>query len=469
VRQPVEFAAAIAAIEEFGADVWLEIGAHPALVRSIQECLGEEAAKAAILASARREREHESLLETAMDLHLAGVVLDFTAITPSRKHLDLPGYPWERSRWWNESAEMREGRLAPGGRGLLEIRLSRATPTWIARLDNRHMAFLKDHRVENLTVFPAAGFVEMVLEAGVQLFEGKPFVVEDLEIRKPLILPDPPSGLLLELSYDPAERTFTIQSRFESGASWSVHVVGSMRGERIDSAFAASAWETAPDLELVGLDTFYGHMSDLGLRYGEEFRPIRELSARDGKSAGRVSLSETIARRAGEYPLHPVLFDGALQVFSAGAATIEGRGAGLRLPVRFSRILFLRSPGASSLVRAGVKQANEEFVEGGIDLYDEAGRPCVRIDGFRAISVEGGRRSGRSGKGRDLIYHVAWEKTPAERTAASQTSLPLELLHKVAQASPISRTSTWLPATRCPAVSPCACRTCRGIRRWNSS
>ena len=435
VRQPVEFASAIGALSKFGVDAWLEIGAHPALVRSIQECLAEHGGKEIILASARREREHESLLETAMDLHLAGVVLDFTAVTPSRRNLDLPAYSWDKSRWWSESAEMREGRLAPGGRGLLDIRLSRATPTWITRLDSRHMAFLKDHRVENLIVFPAAGFVEMVLEAGTQLFEGKPFVVEDFEIRKPLILPDPPSGLLLELSYDLNERTFAIQSRFENGASWSVHVVGSMRGERTESSFAASAWATAqaPGLEAVGLDTFYGHMSDMGLRYGEEFRPIRELSAGAGKSAGRVSLSDAIAHRAGEYPLHPVLFDGALQIFSAGAATVEGRTAGLRLPVRFARILFLRSPGASSLVRAGVKQANDEFVEGGIELYDESGTPCVRIDGFRAISVEGARRSGRTGKGRDLTYHVAWERTPAVTEPAHHAPLPLSRLQDVAQ------------------------------------
>jgi acyl transferase domain-containing protein/NADPH:quinone reductase-like Zn-dependent oxidoreductase/SAM-dependent methyltransferase/acyl carrier protein len=435
VREPVEFASAISALSEFGVDAWLEIGAHPALVRSIQECLAEDKSKTPILASVRREREHESLLETAMDLHLAGVVLDVTALTPSRRHLDLPAYAWDKSRWWHESSDMREGRLAPGGRGLLDVRLPRAAPTWITRLDGRHMAFLKDHRVENLIVFPAAGFVEMVLEAGKQLFEGKSFVVEDFEIRKPLILPDPPSGLLLELSYDPNERTFTIQSRFENGASWSVHVVGSMRGERTESGFAASVWETAqaPGLETVGLDTFYGHMSDLGLCYGEEFRPIRELSAGAGRSAGRVSLSDAIAHRAGEYPLHPVLFDGALQIFSAGAATIEGRTAGLRLPVRFARILFLRSPGASSFVRAGVKLANDEFVEGGIYIYDEAGRPCVRIDGFRAISVEGARRSGRTGKGRDLIYHVAWERTPAAAKPAHQGPVPLGRLHHVVQ------------------------------------
>src|ERR1700686_2433806 len=435
VREPVEFASAIAAVSEFGVDAWLEIGAHPALVRSIQECLAEDRSKAPILASVRREREHESLLEPAMDLHLAGVVFDSTALTPSRRHLDLPAYTWDKSRWWHESSDMREGRLAPGGRGLLDVRLSRATPTWITRLDGRNMAFLKDHRVENLIVFPAAGFVEMVLEAGTQLFGGKSFVVEDFEIRKPLILPDPPSGLLLELTYDPSERTFALQSRFENGASWSVHVGGSMRGERTESAFAASLWKTAqaPGLETVGLDIFYGRMSDLGLCYGEEFRSIRELSAGAGRSAGRVSLSDAIAHRAGEYPLHPVLFDGALQIFSAAAATIEGRSAGLRLPVRFARILFLRSPGASSFVRAGVKQANDEFVEGGIYIYDEAGRPCVRVDGFRAISVEGARRSGRTGKGRDLIYHVAWERTPAAAKPAHQAPVPLSRLHDVVQ------------------------------------
>ena len=100
----------------------------------------------------------------------------------------------------------------------------------------------KDHRVEDLTIFPASAFVEMALEAGVQLFEGRAFVIEDFEIRKPLILPDPPSGLQLELAYDQAERTFAIQSRLDQGVAWSVHVVGSMRGERTESAFAASTW-----------------------------------------------------------------------------------------------------------------------------------------------------------------------------------------------------------------------------------
>src|SRR3954466_13819095 len=246
VRQPVQFAPAINAVAEFGVDIWLELGAHPALAHSIQECLaGHNGSKPIVISSVRKEREHDSLLEAAMDLHRSGVALDFKALTPSRRLLPLPAYAWDRSRWWNEAPLWRESRLGSGGHGLLDARMPCATPTWTARLDSRHMAFLKDHKVDNHIVFPAAAFVELALEAGVQLFEGRPFVIEDFEIRKPLILPDASAGVQLEISYEPADRTFTIQSRFDHGASWSLHVVGSMRGERTESTFADSSFENS--------------------------------------------------------------------------------------------------------------------------------------------------------------------------------------------------------------------------------
>jgi acyl transferase domain-containing protein len=434
VRQPVQFALAVNALAEFGVDVWLEIGAHPALVHSLKECLSDYADKVSILASMRREREQESLMETAMELHRAGVPLNFEAMTPSRRLLSLPTYAWDKSHWWHEASDWREGRLAPGGRGLLDLRLPRATPTWTARLDARHMAFLKDHQVDSHIIFPAAAFVDLVLEAGVELFEGRAFVVEDFEIRKPLILPDPASGVHIELSYDTNERTFAIQSRFDQGTAWSLHVVGSMRGERTESLFACTTWESTATggTEAVEVEGFYRYMSDLGLRYGEEFRPIRELSAGVGQSAGRVALSDLIAARAGEYALHPVLLDGALQTFSAGVATLEDRSSRMKLPVRFARILFLRSPGASARVRAEVLQCSEEFVEGQISLYDEAGQPCVLVDGFHAVSLSGVRRSSAPGGTRDVVYHVDWERTPSASRSAFSAALPLDQLQAAA-------------------------------------
>jgi len=434
VRQPVQFAAAVNAVADFGVDVWLELSAHPALARSIQECLAGREGKTPVVSSARREREHESLLEASMDLHRAGVLLDFAAMTPSRRLLPLPAYAWNKSRWWSESSEWKESRLGSGGRGFLETRLPRSNPTWIAHLDNRHMAFLKDHKVENHVIFPAAAFVELALEVGVQLFEGRTFVIEDFEIRKPLILPEGNGGVQLELAYDPTERSFTIQSRFEQGASWSLHVVGTLRGERTESAFAAAHWEDPAKGTMQARDgeDFYRYMSDLGLRYGEEFRPVREIAAGNGASTGKVTLSETIAKRAGEYPCHPVLFDGALQIFSAGAATVEDRRSRMKLPVRFARILFLRSPGAASRVRARVIECNEEFVEGRLELFDLAGKPCVLIDGFRAISVSSVRR-GAAGGLRDLLYHPAWERSAGSQSHGPANFAPLPQVRDAAK------------------------------------
>jgi acyl transferase domain-containing protein/acyl carrier protein len=433
IRQAVQFVKAVNSVADFGVDVWLEMSSHPALSMSITECLTARGQKAQVTASTRRDREHESFLESALELHRGGVVLDFTGLTPSRELLSLPAYPWDKSRWWHECSELRDARLSPGGKGLLDARQPRATPTWTTRLDNRHMAYLKDHKVDSHIIFPAAGFVEMALEAGLQLFEGRPFAIEDFEIRRPLILPEPASALTIELTYEPAERTFTIQSRFDQTTTWSVHVIGSMRSERTESSFGNSTLEApGADLESEGVGAFYGHMSDLGLRYGDEFKPIRELAAGAGKSAGRVSLSETIAGRASEYALHPVLLDGALQVFSAGAKTVEDRKAKMKLPVRFARILFLRSPGASTQVRAKVLHFNEELIEGRIGLYDEAGHPCVLVDGFRAVGMSSVRRAGASGGSRDLVYNVDWERTAPTVTPASLTSLPLSQLRDVA-------------------------------------
>ncbi len=356
-------------------------------------------------------------------------------MVPSRQLLSLPTYAWDKSRWWNESIDWLEGRLGSGGRGLLDARLPRATPTWIARLDGRHMAFLRDHKVEHLVVFPAAAFVEMVLEAGVQLFNGQPFVIEDFEIRKPLILPDPVSAVHLELSYDPHERTFSIHSKLHQGATWSLHVAGSMRGERTEAGFGSCRWGHDKQIALKPREAedFYHHLRELGLCYGDEFRPIRELLATNGESAGRVSLSEKITQRASDYSLHPVLLDGSLQIFSAAAATIEDRRTRLKLPVRFAKILFLRSPGTSSLVRASVQQSNTEYVEGRIELYDGAGKPCVLVDGFRAISIAGTHRPGGPGASGNVLYHLAWERTPAVRRHSSPPSVPLNRMRQVAQ------------------------------------
>ena len=115
--------------------------------------------------------------------------------------------------------------------------------------------------------------------------------------------------------------------------------------------------------------------------------------------------------------LHPVLFDGALQVFSAGAATVEDRRARMKLPVRFARILYLRSPGATASGARRCSGLQRRFPGREPRLYDEAGTPCVLVDGFRAMSVASVRRNASFGSARDVMYHVALERSGCAASA----------------------------------------------------
>ena len=133
IREPVRFASAVNALADFGVDVWLELNAQPALAHSTQECLTTRGIKVPVISSVRRDREFESMLEAAMDLHRAGVPLDFSAMTPSRHLLSLPAYAWEKARWWNEASDARDGRLAPGTFCQVRWPIRRSAPSFGTR------------------------------------------------------------------------------------------------------------------------------------------------------------------------------------------------------------------------------------------------------------------------------------------------------------------------------------------------
>src|SRR5262249_2897785 len=63
---------------------------------------------------------------------------------------------------------------------------------------------------------------------------------------------------------------------------------------------------------------------------------------------------------------------------------------------------------------------------------DKDDKPCVLVDGFRAISVAGVRR-GIGNAARNVLYHVDWERTPATNSSEMLEPVPLPRLREAAQ------------------------------------
>jgi acyl transferase domain-containing protein len=128
VREPVRFAAAVAAISDLtgqaGSEIFLEIGPHPVLSVAVAQTLEPAGREAAVFASLRRGRdERETLLETLGGLWVLGVPVDWSGVHPDGgRHVRLPSYPFQRQRHWFTAAE------PEGTKGTAEAAVTVGTP-----------------------------------------------------------------------------------------------------------------------------------------------------------------------------------------------------------------------------------------------------------------------------------------------------------------------------------------------------
>ena len=316
-------------------------------------------------------------------------------------------------------------------------------------------------------------FVDMVLEAGVQLFEGR--AVRRRGLRNPQAAHParPGLGRALEISYDPNERTFAIQSRFEQGAAWSLHVVGSMRGERTESAFAID------DL---------GKRGDAGHRAGRSGRllPLHERSRtalRRGIPADSRTLRRRRVNRRAAWRLSEAIA-AARRRISAASGALRRRAANLlrRRRDRRGSPLAHETAGAfrahpfpplAGRVRARARRracsaTTSSSKAASASTTKPASRACSSMASARSASPAS-RRSGAPGGTRDVLYHVDWERTPsstsaraaaaaaARRNCSAAARHALERGHRHPRSRRTAR-PPWPPATISPPrSSPAAC------------
>ncbi|MCP3063708.1 type I polyketide synthase [Myxococcus sp. K38C18041901] len=104
LREPVLFSQVIEQLLASPHHVFVELSPHPILTQSIERIVGASRTEGLVLPSLRRdEAELEVLLQSLGALHTAGHPIDWRAVYPEAGECtSLPGYPWQRSRYWLE-------------------------------------------------------------------------------------------------------------------------------------------------------------------------------------------------------------------------------------------------------------------------------------------------------------------------------------------------------------------------------
>jgi acyl transferase domain-containing protein len=456
VREPVQFEKGMRALAAAGVTVFVELGPQPTLTGMARLFLASPQAEgdeqAWVGALSRDVDDTRRMMESVAALHAHGVDLDWSRFherRPARKTL-IPSYPFERKRYWIEPSKARQTatRKASQGHPLLGQRMASALPIaqFEALLGAESPAYLSGHRIYGLPVFPATGYVELILAALRAVVGDRPCELEDVRIERAMILPEGGGLRRVQVLLSPvpekgneARFHFDVYSQpYEEGegaSPWLLHARGEALCDAVGQTLPPPPYESAASA-LAGFEgedevtaaEYYRLLSERGLGYSGAFQPLT-LIRRGPHGSGTAFARAALSAAEGERPVppearhivHPALLDGCLQAIGAALTTRFAAGNAIRMayvPVSLQRVRLRRPIGAEVSSHAQVR-LDSKGLEYSADLcvFDADGAPALEIVGLRMQGVERSRLREASSErqhGADILHQLT-EASPAER------------------------------------------------------
>lgn len=429
LRKPVLFSDAVRQLLDKGHSIFIEIGPHPVLLGSIQQLLQPHHRQARLLPSLRREeQERGTLLKALGGLYTDGFSIAWSAFCLDKgKYVHLPLIPWQRQRYWidtipaNPNALWHPSPIANRNyHPLLGAQISLANSpsfyVWQTTLNDEVFSFLKDHRIGDEIMFPAAGYIEMALQAAEETGLNKSHELADFYFREKLVLQNRKPATIQTL-LSPAENgslLFSIHSRTSPEENWKLHAsVTFLQKEFADGRMASEG----PSPEVIQQQStsqftaqeFYKILQSRGVQYGPEFRAVQHIWYSNTESLGMISLPESLQIDSDVYQIHPVLLDACLQVL---AATQGASGDySIYLPNGCRYIRFFSHPGQirwSHVSLLSGSLADADVLNADIRLLDDNGQTIAELIGFRLQRTSRHFRHLLSLQD-SWLYHLYWQ------------------------------------------------------------
>lgn len=287
-----------------------------------------------------------SLLTAAGQLYTQGLDLDWAAVnampgSPSTNNSkkfspryvpDLPSYQWTYERkYWAEPRTSQENRKRKYMRhDILGTKIAGISPnaaTWRNVFRQGDVPWLKDHRLGDANVFPAAGHLSLAIEAYLQQLDlgiddvaGINF--RDINIKTALIVPEDDEGVeihtrLSKIQTDDGSQSFRFAIETVTGTTWTLHTEGMIsQSVKEDSLGLTRKMQSLH--RCTQPKRWYDAFHRVGFYYGPSFQtmgPVRS-NGRDRAAVAPVKVQQESGMMIEEsrYALHPSTIDGCLHV-----------------------------------------------------------------------------------------------------------------------------------------------------------
>ena len=438
VLEPVRFAASMAAIEQLGCRLFLEVGPKPTLLGLGRRCLSNDGCL--WLPSLRGGcPDWQQLLETVSELYVAGARIDWSGFDRDyrRRKIVLPTYPFQRQRCWARTAASTTTRSVgslPGKAGpahpLLGRRLHSAGKEIVfqGRIAADQLAFLADHRVCESPLLPASAYLEMALAAGAKACRCDSPVVQNLTIQQALRADQPQ---IVQVILGPEEQgsrqleVFSLRDDRQADEgqgdepSWTLHASGRLvveaadvEGQDSQPAGADLASLTAECPQEIHVQEYYRLSRERGMDFGPCFQALKSLRRGRSTCLGEIHLPKSLATEADHYKFHPVLLDACFQVL--GAMLFEADRDTICLLTQIERFRLLRPLSSCLWSHARVRPAdsNGVMLTADVRIFGSGGELVAVVDGLQLKRVRRELLLAEPAPADDCMYEVHWRPRP---------------------------------------------------------
>ena len=442
LRDTVQFERSTRALLGEGHRAFVEISPHPVLLVGLHETASQVSAEKAgqgnmgkpadpgarVFGSLRRDDGGPRRFLTSLsEAWVQGVDVDWKALLGAggQSGVQLPTYAFHRQRYWIEEAPRGGADVAAAGQAPIGHPLLRAiiavagSDSWLftGHISLQSQPWLADHVAAGAVLVPGTTFVEVALQAGVELGCG---VLHDLVHEVPLVLGEHDRRQLqvsVGESDEQGRRTLEIFSRPEghdAPGEWVRHTravlatdhtvgVGTADTHK-DTGQPSTDWPPT-GAEPVPVEDLYDHLASAGLEYGSTFTGVQALWRKEGEAFAEVRLPERERAQATQFNLHPVLLDAALQtgvmLMQAGDPKTGGQAV---LPFAWSELRLEVKSMSSLRVRVSRAQA------GGMSMlaHDEHGRQVLSVDSVVVRPISAELSMSLRGANHDSLFALEW-------------------------------------------------------------
>ncbi|KAI0975980.1 polyketide synthase-like protein [Xylaria arbuscula] len=439
LEQPVQFNVAVTRLLKSRQLHLVEVGPHPALKVPIQQIIGDLELKNMPYSPTliRKKNSYIQMKQLAGELYLQGQKLDWKSVNGlSTRNMTLiphlPPYPWDYSRGllWAESRASVELRKRQFLRhellGTPQLAGDGIGWKWRNILHLSEAPWLLDHKVEAQIVFPAVGYLAMIMVAMSQIgtmrsglhnksdrqnTQKKAYEFHNVRITAALVLDEEMEhqGENVELHTTVWERRISAESASSSWfefqiSSWrndcatthcsgSIRITDSMKCEGTVNVRNTDHYETWPSMH-----RWYAKLAKEGLCFGKQFQLIRSLQT-DRSRTRSAALSHTVAKPMtidhlkSDYPVHPLAVDACVQaaIFGSTAGDISTLRAYLPVFISLCRIAILdqASHNADAIIHSQAFTTGPTTKRVDCTLWGSNHMPLVHLQNIKMIMYNG--------------------------------------------------------------------------------